>query len=71
MLKEFNGFKLRNRNRMRGYWSLENLNQLHENINRNPAAADTIQGNVRFIWCEDEFLIAFNPQGMYCRIILN
>lgn len=54
MLKEFNGFKLRNRNRMRGYWSLENLNQLHENINRNPAAADTIQGNVRFIWCEDE-----------------
>lgn len=38
----------------RYYWSIENLNQLHDNINRNPVAEIQVKGNVRFIWCEYE-----------------
>ena len=33
-------------------------------INRDPAAvADTTSGNVRAIWCEDGYLIAYDPPG--------
>lgn len=35
-------------------------------INRNPATvADTTSGNVRAIWCEDGYLIAYNPSWIF------
>ena len=35
-------------------------------INRNPAAvADTTSGNVMSIWCEDGYLIAYEPSWIF------
>lgn len=35
-------------------------------INRDPATvADTTSGNVRAIWCEDGYLIAYNPSWIF------
>ncbi|WP_296871332.1 hypothetical protein [uncultured Methanobrevibacter sp.] len=35
-------------------------------INRDPAAvADTTSGNVRSIWCEDGYLIAYDPSWIF------
>ena len=35
-------------------------------INRNPAAVvDTTSGNVMSIWCEDEYLIAYEPSWIF------
>ena len=35
-------------------------------INRDPAAvADTTSGNVRAIWCEDGYLIAYDPSWIF------
>ena len=35
-------------------------------INRDPAAvADTTSGNVRTIWCEDAYLIAYDPSWIF------
>ena len=49
------------------YWSYQ-IKAQHEKhtegnwINRDPAAvADTTSGNVRLLWCEDGYLIAYDP----------
>lgn len=35
-------------------------------INRDPAAvADTTSGNVRTLWCEDGYLIAYDPSWIF------
>ena len=38
----------------------------HTWINRDPAAvSDTTSGNVRAIWCEDGYLIAYDPSWIF------
>ena len=35
-------------------------------ISRNPATvADTTSGNVRSLWCEDGYLIAYDPSWIF------
>ena len=47
--------RLKHKNHTGGNW-----------INRDPAAvADTTSGNVRSIWCEDGYLIAYDPSWIF------
>ena len=50
--------RLRHKNHTGGNW-----------INRDPAAvADATSGNVRAIWCEDGYLIAYDPSWIFTNL---
>lgn len=52
---DYNRLRLKHKKHTAGNW-----------IKRNPVSvADTTSGNVRLLWCENGYLIAYNPSRIF------